>query len=104
VSDDTVTARFATADVARAVTGNLVLAVGARTAITVDRLDELAMAADLVLARSGRVTVALTAGDGWLDVALAPVDAGWVGENRGLLESLVAEVAEADAGVRLRAR
>jgi len=27
-----------------------------------------------------------------------------VAENRGLLESLVAEVAEADTGVRLRAR
>ncbi len=99
-----VTARFETAEVARAVTGNLVLAVGARTGLGVDRLDELAMAADLVLARASRVTVALTAGDAWLEVMVRPADARWVGENRGLLESLVAEVREADDAVVLRAR
>jgi hypothetical protein len=104
VNADTVTARFETADVARAVTGNLVLAVGARTGLGVDRLDELAMAADLVLARASRVTVGLTAGDAWLEVVVQPADARWVGENRGLLESLVGEIAETeDGGVVLRA-
>jgi hypothetical protein len=105
VSPETVTARFETAEVARAVTGNLVLAVGARTGLGVDRLDELAMAADLVLARARRVTVELTAGEAWLEVTLQPADAGWVGENRAFLESLVADVVDGeDGGVLLRAR
>jgi hypothetical protein len=99
-----VTGRFSSGDLARAVSGRLVLAAGARSAIAIDRLDELCMAVDLVLARSSApVTVAVTAGPDWLSVAVDPADADWLQTNGGLLGSMVQELRTHGSGVELRA-
>ncbi len=100
----TFTGRFTSGRLARAVSAHLVLAAGARSALAIDRLDELCMAVDLVLARSpAPVTVAVTAGSDWLSVAVDPADADWIERNASLLASMVAGVRMHGAGVELRA-
>jgi hypothetical protein len=104
VAERTVTGQFTSGRLARAVCGHLVLATGARSAIAIDRLDELCMAVDLVLARSvPPVTVAVTAGPDWLSVAVDPADAGWLDQNGSLLGSMVEDVQMHGTGVKLRA-
>ncbi len=99
-----VTGQFSSVSLARAVSTPLVLAAGARTALAIDRLDELCMAVDLVLAGSSApVTVAVTAGADWLGVVVDPADADWLARNGSLLGSLAQVVRPDGSGVELRA-
>lgn len=72
----TVRVRFETAgDAARAVVAELILALGVRITIPVDRLDELSIAVDVLLrAGTGPLTVQLRPLDGGLEVEVEPVD------------------------------
>ena len=104
VPSETVTGRFSSGRLARAVGSELVLAVGATTALSIDRLEELGIALDMVLARAdGAAVVSLTRSDGGLTVAAEPVAEGWVERNRQLLGSLVDGVEITTRGVELRA-
>jgi hypothetical protein len=86
---DAVVARFSGAGAARAVATNLVLAVGARTQLTVEQLDELAMAVDAVLSHSRRPTLTIHPTATGLRIQVGPTDIAWVEQNRPLLEPLV---------------
>lgn len=86
---DAVVARFSGTGAARAVATNLVLAVGARTQLTVEQLDELAMAVDAVLGHTQRPTVTIHATATGLRIQVGPTDVAWVEQNRQLLEPLV---------------
>ncbi|MGN6379401.1 MAG: hypothetical protein ACTHNU_10660 [Gaiellales bacterium] len=101
---ETVTGRFSTGRLARAVSPRLVLAVGARTELSIDRLDELGMAVDMVLAQaSGQSVVVLTPEPQHLTVAVQPAADSWVERHRQLLASLVDRVEIVPGGVELRA-
>ena len=100
----TVTGRFSSGRLARAVGSHLVLAVGANTGLAIDRLEELGIALDMVLAPAdGRVALSLTPAEGGLRVAIEPVAEGWVERNRQLLCPLVDGVEIRTGGVELRA-
>jgi hypothetical protein len=86
---DAVVARFSGTDAARAVATNLVLAIGARTLLTVEQLDELAMAVDVVLLHSEQPTVTIDPTATGLRIRVGPVDTTWIEQNRQLLEPLV---------------
>jgi hypothetical protein len=86
---DAVVARFSGTGAARAVATNLVLAIGARTPLTVEQLDELAMAVDAVLSHSERPTVTVDPTETGLRIRVGPADVAWVEQNRQLLEPLV---------------
>jgi len=104
VPGNTVTGRFSSGRLARAVGSELVLAVGAGTGLAIDRLEELGIALDMVLAPAdGEAVVSLTPAAGGLTVAAEPVAAGWVERNRQLLCSLVDGVEITTRGVELRA-
>jgi hypothetical protein len=81
-----------------------VLAVGAGTGLAIDRLEELGIALDMVLAPAdGAAVLSLTPAEGGLTVAAEPVEANWVERNRQLLCSLVDGVEITTGGVELRA-
>jgi hypothetical protein len=104
VPERMVTGRFSNGRLARSVSAHLVLAAGARSAVTIDRLDELCMAVDLVLSRSpGPVTVRVTVGPDWLSVGVDPADDDWLARNEGLLGPMVVVTPADGSGVELRA-
>jgi F0F1-type ATP synthase delta subunit len=86
---EAVVARFSGTGAARAVATNLVLAVGARTPLTVEQLDELTMAVDAVLTHSQRPTVTIDPTATGMRIRVGPADIAWVERNRQLLEPLV---------------
>lgn len=81
----------------------LVLVLGARAGLSVEQIDDLAMALEMLVRHpppSAREAV-LEAHDGRLEVSLSNVDREWLHERRPMLAVLVSEVAETPSGVRL---
>jgi hypothetical protein len=104
VPSETVTGRFSSGRLARAVGSQLVLAVGANTGLSIDRLEELGIALDMVLTPAdGGAVISLTPAEGGLTISVEPVAAAWVERNRQLLCSLVDGLEITTGGVELRA-
>jgi hypothetical protein len=78
---------------AAAVAEPVLLALGARAGLDVERLDELAMAFSLAVRRAGRpLLIELTPADGTLTVAVRPLEAGGLRECQQALRGLVGQV------------
>jgi hypothetical protein len=103
---DSIRGRFGPRAPVRQIVAGLLLALGARTDLPIEQLDELALAVDLVLGGrvAGEVDVELWVGDDELAVSISPVGAGWPDRHRLLLESLVSELGTSGDEVLLRAR
>ena len=85
---------------ARAVTAALAYAVGARAELGVDRLDELLIAIDLLVASADPpVQVCFDATAAGLDVTVEPVPASRLDGLRATLGGLADRVSEADAAI-----
>ncbi|MDX6591996.1 MAG: hypothetical protein QOJ13_1192 [Gaiellales bacterium] len=84
----------------------LLLAAGARAGLSLEQIDDLAMAIELVLAHASpddlRAEISIAPGD--LQIALMPVDLVWVERRRTMFDALVAEVGGDSGRVMLRAR
>lgn len=90
VHGSTVRVRFENAgEAARLVVAELILAIGARIAIPVDRLDELSIAVDVLL-RAGAppLTVQLRPLEGGLEVEVEPVDGTRLGHDAATVRGL----------------
>jgi hypothetical protein len=99
-----VRARFAPGAPQVEVLVSLVLVLGARAGLSVEQIDDFAMALEMLVRHqplSAREAVLQTL-DGQLEVSLSNVDRGWLHERRPMLAVLVAEVGETPTGVRLR--
>lgn len=104
--DGTVSLRVLGSAPVAALAEPVLLALGARAGIDVSRLDELAMALQLVVRRSGRpLLIELTPDTGRLTVAVRPLEPGELRDCQEALSRLVAavEVADDGAGLVMRA-
>ncbi|MGZ4431701.1 MAG: hypothetical protein ACXVYV_08660 [Gaiellales bacterium] len=103
---ESIRGRFGPQAPVRPIVANLLLALGARTDLPIEQLDELGLAVDLVLAgrAAGEVAVELWARDDELAVSISPVTHEWPVRHRLVLESLVSEIEAAGDEVLLRAR
>jgi hypothetical protein len=101
---DAIRARFS-ADAPQAeVLAALTLVTGARVGLSVEQIDDLVMALELLVRRQPQRarSVSFLAGGGGLDVAISDVDAEWLEQRSAMLAVLVSELAGDAAGVRLR--
>jgi len=99
-----VRARFAPGAPQVEVLVSLVLVLGARAGLSVEQIDDLAMALEMLVRHqplSAREAV-LETHDGRLEVSLSNVDREWLHDRGPMLAVLVSEVDEARSGVRLR--
>jgi hypothetical protein len=99
-----VRARFASGAPQVEVLVSLVLVLGARAGLSVEQIDDLAMALEMLVRHqplSAR-EVGLETHHGRLDVSLSNVDREWLHDRRPMLAVLVSEVGETPSGVRLR--
>lgn len=84
----------------------LLLVAGSRAGLSLEQIDDLSMAIELVLGQGAtedlRAEISIAPGD--LQIALRPVDSGWVQRRRGVLDALVTEVGGDSDRVMLRAR
>ncbi len=82
----------------------LALVLGARVGLSIEQIDDLAMALELLvrhqpmIARRARFVTT----DGRLEVSLSDIDHDWFERRSPMLEVLVSEVAGDSDGVRLR--
>lgn len=81
----------------------LAIALGARAGLTIEQIDDLSMALELVVRRDpARARDAgFEASGGRLEVILGGVDAPWLDRHRAMLEVLVSEVGGEPGCVRL---
>lgn len=82
----------------------LTLVTGARVGLSVEQIDDLVMALELLVRRQpqqARSVLFLPARDG-LDVSVSDVDGDWLEQRRAMLAVLVSDLAGDAAGVRLR--
>jgi hypothetical protein len=89
---------------AESAAGPLVTAMAARAGLTLQELDELEMAVELVLSEGpANRELVLVADEGSLAITIRPVSERWAARVQGLLTQLVAGVASGDGGLELRA-
>jgi hypothetical protein len=101
---DVIRARFS-ADAPQAeVLAALTLVTGARAGLSVEQIDDLVMALELLVRRQPLQarSVSFLAGDDGLDVSVNDVDGDWLEQRRAMLAVLVSDLADDAAGVRLR--
>jgi hypothetical protein len=84
----------------------LLLVAGSRAGLSLEQIDDLAMAIELLLAHGNaddlRAEFSISPGD--LQIALMPVDLSWVERRRAMFDALVAEVGGESGRVMLRVR
>jgi hypothetical protein len=84
----------------------VLLVTGARAGLSVEQIDDLSMAIELLLGHGSPselyAEIAISPGD--LSISLAPVDSAWVDRRRPMFDALVAEVGGDSGRVVLRAR
>ncbi|MDX6522669.1 MAG: hypothetical protein QOI17_182 [Gaiellales bacterium] len=82
----------------------LTLVTGARAGLSVEQIDDLVMALELLVRRQPLQarSVSFLAGDDGLDVSVSDVDGDWLEQRRAMLAVLVSDLADDAAGVRLR--
>jgi hypothetical protein len=84
----------------------LLLVAGARAGLSLEQIDDLSMAIELLLAHGApddlRAEISISPGE--LQIALMPVDVAWVERRRPMFDALVAEVGGDSGRVMLRAR
>jgi hypothetical protein len=101
---DAIRARFS-ADAPQAeVLAALTLVTGARVGLSVEQIDDLVMAVELLVRREPQRarSVSFLAGGGAVEVSISDVDADWLESRRAMLALLVSDLAGDAAGVRLR--
>jgi hypothetical protein len=104
-SDDTLELRLAPAAPAETVASPLLTAMGARAGLTIQALDELQMAVEMLLhgRREGVTTVQIRIDGRALVVSIAPVPAARSRPRAQILEQLAGRVAVDGEKVELRA-
>jgi hypothetical protein len=82
----------------------LALVTGSRAGLSVEQLDDLVMALELLVRRrpGHSRNVIFAAGERGLEVSVSDVDNAWLHRRRPMLAVLVSDVAEDPHGVRLR--
>jgi hypothetical protein len=101
---DVIRARFS-ADAPQAeVLAALTLVTGARAGLSVEQIDDLVMALELLVRRQPLQprSVSFLAGDDGLDVSVSDVDWDWLEQRRAIRAVLLADLAGDGAGVRVR--
>jgi hypothetical protein len=83
----------------------LVLVMGSRAGLSIDQLDDVAMAIEVIVRGAARPRWAeLRAEAGSLEVAIGDVDGEWVEERMPLLSALVTDVQHDGESMVLRVR
>jgi hypothetical protein len=84
----------------------LLLVAGARAGLSIEQIDDLSMAIELLLGHGGRddLRAEFWISPGDLQITLKPVDLAWVDRRRPMFDALVAEVGGDSGQVMLRAR
>jgi hypothetical protein len=102
---ETIELRLGPATRGEAIAGPLVAAVAARAGLTVQELDELQMAVEMVMRGRGETetTMRIHVESGRLTIEVAPVPAGWAARRRTLLETLAGRMSLDGDRVELRA-
>ena len=97
-------ARLAAGSPQAQVLAPLALVLGTRAGLTIEQIDDLVLALELIVRGqpSGR-SAELVAGGGDLEVTLTAVDPGWLEEHRRMLAVLVTDVEQRDEDLKLRA-
>ena len=86
-----------------AVLGPLALVMGSRAGLSLEQIDDLAMAIELVVRhRRDERGAEFWAQDGTLEVFISEVDQAWLERHQGMLAVLVSETELDAGGVRLR--
>jgi hypothetical protein len=101
---DAIRARFSADAPQVEVLAALTLVTGARVGLSVEQIDDLVMALELLVRRQPQRarSVSFLTGGGGLDVSVSDVDSDWLEHGRAMLAVLVSDVASDAAGVRLR--
>lgn len=101
-----VLARFGPDTEVGRVMARIVLALGARTAVGVERLGELGIAIEVAAQEwtGAELVVAASTADGGLDVRISPVSAEGIARRAALLEPLVDRLGVAGSEVQLDIR
>jgi len=100
----TISARLSAAAPQVEVLTPLALVLGARVGLSIERIDDLAMAIELLVrhqpatARDARFSIS----EGWLEVSLSGIDQEWLERRTPMLQVLVSQVIGDPGGVRLR--
>ena len=82
----------------------LVLVMGSRAGLSIEQIDDLTMAMEVVLRGGARDrTAGLRAEPGWLEISIGNVDGDWIEQHRAMLSVLVAGLESDAEGVILRA-
>jgi hypothetical protein len=86
-----------------AVLGPLALVMGSRAGLSLEQIDDLAMAIELVVRhRRDERGAEFWAEEGMLEVFISEVDQAWLERHQGMLAVLVSETELDAGGVRLR--
>ncbi len=96
-------ARLAAGSPQAQVLAPLALVLGSRAGLSIEQIDDLVLALELIVRGqpSGR-SAELVAGGSDLEVTLTAVDPAWLEEHRGMLTVLVTDVEQQDEDLRLR--
>jgi len=84
----------------------LLLVAGSRAGLSVEEIDDLSMAIELLLGHGSPsdVKAEITILPGDLQIALMPADLEWIERRRAMFDALVADVEGGPGRVMLRAR
>ena len=82
--------------------GPLALVMGSRAGLSLEQIDDLAMAIELVVRHRDERGAEFWAQDGTLEVFISEVDQAWLERHQGMLAVLVSETELDAGGVRLR--
>lgn len=81
----------------------MALVMGARAGLSIEQIDDLTMAIELLAAHgTGEMGAEFRAGQGRLDLFVSDVDGAWLAQRRSMLSTLVSEIEEDSGGLTLR--
>jgi hypothetical protein len=81
----------------------MALVMGSRAGLSIQQIDDLTMAIELLAAQGqGEMAAEFQAGEGRLDLFVSDVDGEWLQRRRSMLSALVPELEEDSGGLRMR--